>query len=223
MVDLENFDAEDLMEKAQTKFNENQNYIYGALVIIALVIGGVWWFTKSSEEKNIAANEAIWKSEFAFAKDSFNLAINGGVDANGYPQQGLSDVAKEYSGTDAGELAKYRMGIGYLNMGQYDAAIEHLEDVSFNDDMVGAIAKGALGDAYYEKGEVGKAISNYKDAVNHSNNTFTCPIYLKKLAYAQEDAGDKEKALESYQRIKDEFPNSSQAQDVDKHITRLSI
>lgn len=223
MVDLEKFDAEELVEKAQTKFNENQNYVYGALVIIGLIIGGVWWFTKSSEEKNMAADEAIWKSEFAFAKDSFNLAINGGVDANGYPQEGLAAIAEEYSGTSAGELAKYRMGIGYLNMGQFDAAIEQLEDVSFNDDLVGAIAKGALGDAYYEKGEVGKAISYYQDAVNHSKNNFTCPLYLKKLAFAQEDANDKDDALESYKRIKDEFPNSPQAQDAEKHITRLSI
>ena len=217
MVDIENLNTEELLEKAQNKFNENQNYVYGALAIIAVIIGAVWWFTKSNKEKNLAADEAIWKTEQAFAIDSFNVAING-KDGNA----GLASIASEYSGTNAGELAKYKMGVGYLNMGQFDAAIEQLEDVSFDDELVGAVAKGALGDAYYEKGNVDEAISNYKAAVKHSNNKLTTPIYLSKLASVQEDANYTEDAIESYTRIKDEFPASEQAKDAIKHIARLS-
>ncbi len=221
MADLENFDGQELLDKVQEKFEANKKYVYIALAAIVLIIGGFWWFRKSNAEQNMKANNEIWKPEFDFAKDSFNLAINGGINPQGYPTPGFANIANKYSGTDAGQIAQYSVGVGHLNMGNFDAAIEALEDVSFDDEILGAVAKGALGDAYYEKGLIDKAISSYKAAIDHSKNEFTAPIYLKKLASAQEDAGDTQDAVESYKRIKNDFPTSNEANGIEKNIARL--
>ena len=125
---------------------------------------------------------------------------------------------------DAGELSRYRMGVGYLNTGKFQEAINALEGVEFSDILVGAVAKGALGDAYFEIGQVDDAISNYKAAISHSDNDFTTPIYLKKMAIAYEKAGeaaDLKSALEAYQTIKDKYPTSAEARGVDKFIAKL--
>lgn len=221
MADLENFDGQELLDKVQEKYEANKNYVFIALAAIVLVIGGFWWYGKSKAEKSLEANSKVWKPEFNFAKDSFNLAINGGVDAAGYPTEGFASIADNYSGTDAGQIALYSEGVGYLNLGNYQAAVDALEDVSFDDVILGAVAKGALGDAYYELGKVDRAISAYKEAVNHSVNNFTTPVYLMKLASAQEDGEKYADALESYERIKKDFPTSKEANRIDKYIARL--
>lgn len=221
MADLENFDGQEIVDKVQEKFEANKKFFYIALAVIVIGGGAYWWFTKQSQEANLEADNLVWKPEFNFAKDSFALAINGAIDENGYPTTGFAAIADEYSGTNAGEIAKYSMGVGYLNMGDYDAAINSLKDVSFDDEVLGAVAKGALGDAYYEKGEADKAISAYKNAIDHSDNEFTAPIYLKKLASVQEDLNETDNAIASYERIKNDYPNSNEAFGIEKYIARL--
>jgi tetratricopeptide (TPR) repeat protein len=216
MADIENFDVQELSDKVQEKFEQNKNTIYIALGAVALLVAGFWWYNSSKETKSLEASSLIWKQEGNFGAGNYQAAIDGDQNNIGY-----AAIADEYSGTATGEIAAYKMGVGYLNLGQYDLAINALEGVNFSDELVGAVAKGALGDAYLESQNVDKAISNYKSAVSHSNNDFTAPIYLKKLALAQELAGDIDDAIASYERIKNDFPTSAEAQGIEKFINKL--
>lgn len=77
------------------------------------------------------------------AKDSlYNLALNGGEG-----KYGFLDIIDEYNGTKAANLANYSAGMAYLNMQKYQEAISHLEDFNSEDEILGALAKGGLGDA----------------------------------------------------------------------------
>ena len=216
MADIENFDVQDIMDRVQGKYEENKNYVFIALAAIILIIGGTWWYQNNKESQNLEANNLIWKQDQNFDTDNFETAINGTTNNVGYAY-----IADEYNGTPAGDIATYNMGVGYLNLGKYNEAIDALEDVDFEDIILGAIAKGATGDAYFELGKVDKAISNYKAAVSHSDNELTVPVYLKKLAIAQEEAGDMKDAIESYQRIKDDYSTAPEARDIEKFIARL--
>ena len=100
-------------------------------------------------------------------------------------------------------------------------AIEYLKDADLDDELAAATAKGATGDAYLEMGNYGEALSYYEDAVNHSENSLTAPIYLKKAALLHEDLGEFAKALEKYQRIKNDFPGSNEARTIDAYIARV--
>ncbi|MFQ3336709.1 MAG: tetratricopeptide (TPR) repeat protein [Flavobacteriales bacterium] len=216
MADIENFDVQDIMDRVQGKYEENKNYVFIALAAVILIIGGTWWYQNNKESQNLEANNLIWKQDQNFDTDNFETAINGTTNNVGYAY-----IADEYNGTSAGDIATYNMGVGYLNLGKYNEAIDALEDVDFEDIILGAIAKGATGDAYFELGKVDKAISNYKAAVSHSDNELTVPVYLKKLAIAQEAAGDMKDAIESYQRIKDDYSTAPEARDIEKFIARL--
>jgi tetratricopeptide (TPR) repeat protein len=216
MADIENFDVQDIMDRVQGKYEENKNYVFIALAAVILIIGGTWWYQNNKESQNLEANNLIWKQDQNFDTDNFETAINGTTNNVGYAY-----IADEYNGTPAGDIATYNMGVGYLNLGKYNEAIDALEDVDFEDIILGAIAKGATGDAYFELGKVDKAISNYKAAVSHSDNELTVPVYLKKLAIAQEAAGDMKDAIESYQRIKDDYSTAPEARDIEKFIARL--
>tara|TARA_B110000259_G_scaffold29142_1_gene31254 strand:- start:584 stop:1246 length:663 start_codon:yes stop_codon:yes gene_type:complete len=216
MADIENFDVQDIMDRVQGKYEENKNYVFIALAAIILIIGGTWWYQNNKESQNLEANNLIWKQDQNFDIDNFETAINGTTNNVGYAY-----IADEYNGTSAGDIATYNMGVGYLNLGKYNEAIDALENVDFEDIILGAIAKGATGDAYFELGKVDKAISNYKAAVSHSDNELTVPVYLKKLAIAQEAAGDMKDAIVSYQRIKDDYSTAPEARDIEKFIARL--
>ena len=71
-----------------------------------------------------------------------------------------------------------------------------------------------------ELGEVDKAISYYMSAVDHSANDLTTPVYLMKAGRAHEEVGDYADALELYNRIQAEFPQSNEGQVIEKFIAR---
>ena len=96
-----------------------------------------------------------------------------------------------------------------------------MKDFEADDEMVYPIAKGDIGDAYLELDDKENAIKYYLKAVNASKNDFTTPIYLMKAARVYEDMGNNEKALELYKKIDTEFHNSTEANSIEKYITRV--
>jgi len=216
MADIENFDVQEISDKIQDKFEQNKNTIYIVFGAIAVAIAAFWWYNNNKAQKSTEGSSVIWKQENNFGVNNFQVAIDGDQNNIGY-----ATIAEEYSGTPAGDIATYNMGVGYLNMGKFAEAIDALEGVSFDDELIGAIAKGALGDAYFETQQADKAISNYKAAVNHSTNDFTTPVYLKKLAIAQEEVGDIADAISTYEKIKKDFSTSAEAQGIEKFIAKL--
>ena len=209
-------DIEAAYDKTETWIDENKKSL-------ALIVGGVivlvgvyfLWKYGYQEPRNEEASSAMYKAEIWFQKDSFNLCINGRGDT-----LGMEAVVDEYGGTASGNLARYYLGVSYLRTGNFDGAIEALEDFDSDDMFLGAMSLGLLGDAHMEKGEAEEAIEYYLKAANKNPNKFTSPVYLKKAAFAEEDRGNKEEALKLYMQIKEQFPESSDAAQIDKYISR---
>lgn len=221
--DITSMEPEEILENVRDKFEENKNTIYIVLTILILVpLGYIGYKKYIKEPAEIEAVEEVNNPDLFsyFEKDSTNVAIYGKINSNP-PINGYANIAEEYSGTDAGNIARYQLGVSYLNDGKFAEAAQTLEGVSFEDDMLGSIAKGALGDAYLELGQADDALNNYQEAVDHSNNQFTVPIYLKKMALVYTNKGEKEKAIECYEKIKNEYPASNEAFGVEKYIANL--
>ena len=47
--------------------------------------------------------------------------------------------------------------------------------------------------------------------------------YLLKAGQVAEEMGDKDKAVSYYKKLKDQYPESAEASDVDKYITRIEF
>lgn len=206
----------DLTGKVQSYFKDNTKslaIIGGAIVLILGGYLGYLWFFKGPKEKK--AIEAMWKAEYYFEKDSFQRAIDGNA-----MHLGFKKLADKFSGTTGGNVASYCLGICYLNTGKYKEAINALEDCSFDDDIVSAIAIGAQGDAYRELNKVDDAIEKYKEAANRSENEFTTPLYLKKAALACEDKNKYKEAAEMYERIYNDYEHTTEGRDIEKYLAR---
>lgn len=199
------------------------NYVGGGLAVLIVAIVYFKMFYLPEQEKE-AANE-IYLAENLFEKDSFNLALKGGVmvmTPDGQKQMmGFEQIAENYSLTKTGKLANYYAGICYLRTGKYEQAIEFLKKYEGDDEIVSSIAIGAIGDANMELNRIEEAIKYYLKAAENSNNTFTTPYYLKKAGFAYETGGNYQKAVDMYERVSKEFSSSEDARDISREIARV--
>ena len=198
--------------------NKNQTVIIGVLsAVLVLVIGYVGVKQYYLPEQDAKAQVAIFEAQALFEKDSFNLALNGNAEIEGF-----NDIISDYGMTRTGNLAHYYAGICNLKMGNYDEAISQLDKFDADDMVLGAMALGTKGDAYAEKGDLSKAISQYEKAASYNDNEFTAPMFLLKAALAKDVNGNSEAALKDLKALKKAYPKfDATAKTVDKHIARL--
>lgn len=203
--------------------SKNQNYILGIIGVVAIAVLGYLAYNQfvQKPKETSAANEMYYPQQYfdqalaaTTAKDSlFTLALEG---AEG--KYGFLDIIEEYNGTKAANLANYSAGMSYLNMNKYEDAIIYLEDFKSDDDILGALAKGGLGDAFMQLNQPADALGYYEAAAAHSNNGYTTPKFLHKAGVTALEMGENSKALDYFQRIKDEFKDSDAARNIEAFI-----
>jgi len=211
--------VENALSKTERYIEENQKSLTIIVIAIIIIVGGYLGYKRFvMAPKENEAKSQMWMAERYFARDSFNLALNG--DGN---YLGFLDIIDEYGITKSANLASYYSGISYLHLGQYENAIEYLKQFESDDKIVAPIAYGAIGDAHMELGNADDALLFYNKAVNASENEFTTPIYLMKVAFAQKQNADYNDALETYKTIKKEYPNTAEGRQADKYIAEVKV
>lgn len=207
------------LENIQNAYELNKKRINTAVAVVVIAVVGFFAYQKlykaPQEEK---AASAMSFAQRYFEADSVSKALNGDGQHAGFLK-----VTKKYSGTKASNLAHYYAGICYLKMGQPQEAIKQLEDFNGKNTMVGYMAFGALGDAYMDAGNTKKGIDAYVKAAGNKEDFVLTPLYLQRLGLAYEMENKPEDAKKAYTRIRDEFPQSMQARDIDKNLARLGV
>jgi len=210
-------DVENALTRTEQYIEENQKSLMIIVAAIIVIVGGYLGYQRflvAPQEKEASAQ--MFMAERYFEQDSFRLALNG--DGMNY---GFLDIIDEYSITKSANLASYYAGISYLNLGEYEEAIDYLKDFDSTDEMVGPVSIGAMGDAHAELGEYDKALSMYKKAASKASNEFLSPIYLMKAGILYEQNGEYDKALEVYQEIEKEYKESREGRQIEKYIARV--
>lgn len=210
---------EETLTKSEKYVEENQNGLLMIVAAIIVVVGGYFAYQNLyMAPKEAEATVAIYKAEQLFEKDSYNEALNGDEINN---VTGFLDIINEYGGTQTANLAHYYAGICYLRTGDYESAITYLDDFKSEDKVVSSVAQGAIGDAFLEQGDQANAMDYYLKAANTNPNDFITPVYLNKAALLASKMGDNDKAIGYYETIKEDYPNTREAQAAEKNIARL--
>lgn len=212
----EGFNLERLIEE------KKQPLMIGGGVVLAVVALSLFVFIKWLPERNLAAQKEMRFAEMAFAKDSFEVALNGRATPGTTPFKGFSQIAKDYSFTKAATLANYYAGVCALNLKQYDQAISYLNSGKVDDPIIGAVRLSALGDASAELGKMDDAISYYEKAAAFSTNDQFTPYFLLKAGLANEKQGKVADAKKLFEKIRDNYPNSDEGRDIEKYLARVT-
>ncbi|WP_025741455.1 tetratricopeptide repeat protein [Aquimarina pacifica] len=202
----------------------NQKYILGGVAVIAVVILGYLAFQKfiQAPKEQEAANEMFRAQQYfenavngnSAVRDSlYTLALNGGDG-----KYGFLEIIENYGGTKAANLANYYAGFSYLNTNKYQQAIDYLDDFKSDDEMLGPLALGGIGDAFSQLGQVDEALGYYEKASKAKVNDFTTPKFLLKAAIIAISLKKSDIAVTYLERIKNEFPKSVEANQVDVHL-----
>jgi len=221
-IDLEKI----LGESGYEYYLENKSKVHfsvGGIAIIIIAILGyqlVWqnMIVLPKEKKSI---EQLWQAESnAFDLQNWETAING--DSLGL-FTGFNSVTKDFAGYSGGEIAKYDLGISYLNNKEYENAITTLKEISIEDELIGTIALGAIGDAYIQLGSVSDAFSYYEKAYTRRDNEMTSPIYIMKAALCLEIEKKYDEAIELYNKLVVKYPNSTLSIKAEKYMESLKL
>ncbi|HQW71267.1 MAG: tetratricopeptide repeat protein [Saprospiraceae bacterium] len=211
---------ENKYNSVRSMIDKNKNLIIGILAAFVLLVGGYFIYKNFFvKPKNDLAVDQMFQAQFMFDKDSFQMALNNpGVGGSGFLK-----IIDNYGNTETGNLAKYYAGICYLNLNDYDKAIKYLEDYNPSGDVTPAMTYAGLGDAYSEKKNDDKALSNYQKAASSADNDVTGPYTLKKLGMFQEKMGKWSDAEKSYKKILDDYAQTPEAPAIEVFYERAKL
>lgn len=211
---------DDPLLQMQSFWMKYQKLLMIGLIAIVVIVGG-WYFyeTQVVQPKEEQALNAIYKAQENFAMDSINAALNG----NGQ-DKGFLYIINNYGSTKPGKLSKYYAGICYLKLQDFNKAVEYLSGYQTKALQIQMLAYGSLADAYSELGKNDEAIANYKKAAaTFPSDELNSSEYLFRAGLKLETLGKTKEALDIYKELKDKFPKTNRAYEVDKYIYRLSI
>jgi tetratricopeptide (TPR) repeat protein len=211
--------VEEALSKSEQFIERNQNILIGVVLAIILIVGGYIAYSRFILEprEQEARAEMFWAERY-FEQDSLRLALEGGGG-----NLGFLDIISDYRMTQSANLARYYAGISLLNLGEYEDAITHLKKFRKRDQMLGAMAYGAIGDAYMQLNDMNNAVKNYRRAAEHKPNQLTTPAFLLKLGMTYEIMGRHDDAIDAYTTIENEYPNTAEGRNIERYIARARM
>ena len=209
--------TEEMLSKSEALIIKYKNTIIAAIAAIVIIMAGTMLYnTYVAEPAEKEAAEAMFMAENMFAAQRFEAALNGDEINLGFKQ-----IADEYSGTKAGNLANAYAGMSLAQLAQYDEAIDYLKKFDGDDQMVAPAAYGTLGNCYAQTGDADAAIKYFKKAAEMADNNTISPYYLLQAGIVYEQTGKPAKALKLYEQIQSEYANSPAAANIEKYIGRV--
>ncbi|MDX5442265.1 MAG: tetratricopeptide repeat protein [Hymenobacteraceae bacterium] len=216
---IENPDAiADRLSQSEEFVRKNRGILIGVFAAIAILIVGGFLYYNWRTSQNQEAQVAMFPAVAYFEADSLNKALNGDGQ-----NEGLIAIADDYSGTKAGNLANFYAGVAYLKQGQFQKAIEYLDEFESDDLVLQSRAYSLIGDANMELGNKEQAADMYLKAANHKANAFFSPQYLMKAGIAYESMNKYSEAAEAYDKIITNYAASSEITDAKKYKARAEM
>tara|TARA_B100000575_G_scaffold259781_1_gene232264 strand:+ start:24078 stop:24836 length:759 start_codon:yes stop_codon:yes gene_type:complete len=233
VLDKENLESTtaEVFESLDTGASKTENFVskYQALIISGVIIITTVVFSYMAYNKFILEpKKEDATTELNQAQYYFNLALNNedskGLFVNaingGGGKFGFLDIIENYDNTPSSNLAVFSVGMSYLNLNKYDKVIEYLKDFESQDILLSSIAQGVLGDAYLQLGDQKSALESYEKATSLNSNNFTTPKYLYKAGLLSISLGKNKAASQYFKKIKNDFPDSKEAEFIDIQIAK---
>jgi len=210
----------EIFSKSEKFIETYKNHIIIAVAAIILIVAAIigirqYYFIPKDNEAQIA----IFPGENYLANQQWELALNG----DGKDYIGFLGIIEDYGITKTANLATAYAGICYYHLNKPEDALIYLKKYKANDKIIAPVIHGLMGDCYVDLGQVAEGVKCFNKAASDADSEILSPIYLKKVGIAYESISDFSNAQKAYQSIKDKYPNSQEASDIDKFIERAKL
>lgn len=205
-----------LYAQALLLYEDHRQLVYGlgvgVLALILAVPGYMYYQQRQAQQ----ASELMGEILPAYEQGNYEQALNGTAQ-----QAGLLTIADEYGNTDPGNLASFYAANALYEQGEYDRALQYFQQFEKGNDFIAASAYAAEGAIYETRGNMETAAQRFEQAAEQYPNKLSAPRYLIEAGKAYEEAGQYGAAERVYQRVKDEYPDTEQAEEVDRYLARV--
>jgi tetratricopeptide (TPR) repeat protein len=189
--------------------------IIGALVVVFLV----FWRIRTRNREIEAFNSFYRASEMLMsAEDPSSKGYQEAIDK-------FERIQREYSGTDASQLAQLHLGQGLLNLKQYEKAVETYRtflDSGPREGLYRLLALQNLGYAYEGQGDYQRALDSFQTLVA-KGQSFLQPWGYLNMGRCYEKLDKREEALKTYRIFLEKFPDSAMAPTIRGKIKTLEV
>lgn len=204
----------DSLLTAQTFYEENKNRIIysaiGALVVVLIIMSG----SSMMESTEMEATTLLGKAQVEFDQFNYNKS-----------RDFLNTLKENYSGTNAAEQGIFLLANLNFNEQRFEEARllyeEFTESYDGNDLLLSSGFAGIAACLETEKNYL-EAAENYKKAYNAAGELIQAAEYLYFAGINFQAAGNPESATEMFQKVIDEFPDSSKKYDAQTQMILLA-
>ena len=199
-------------EQIKEQFKSNKNLRLGTITVGGLLVVILGFF---------AYRQFVHKPASVKSQDSYWRGLNHAkVDSTDLALDAIRPAVKKYSGKVGGENAQFILARLLMEKGEFQNALNELEDVDVADTYLSILKVGLQADCQSQLKDYEAAANSYMSAADMSPNDWTTPMYLMKAGLCAEEIKNFEKATECYQRVKDDYSSYGQTHQVDKYIAR---
>ena len=176
----------------------------GLVAVVGLIIG---YFIYSAQQEEEAQN-LMGIAERYYSEGDLEKALYG--DEEDF-SVGFSQIAKNYPNTKPGNLANYYAGVVEFELGNYDSALNYLNNFNPPDGILGVAPVTFHAVLLMELERFEEAAGKFEEAANRDKNEVTTPENYLRAAEAYLDAENNDKAEEMISVITEEYQTSQYA------------
>lgn len=201
-------------------FDAYKNQVYIGAAAIIILIAAIVYYGNQSKTAEIEASAALAKAEKVYQSGNYQSVIDGSSAGGGLT---LAEVADNYSGSEAGEVARVYLANSYFYTGDYENALDNYEDYSGSIPLYKATAAAGIASCYEAMGETEKAAKKYKDAAfTYADNAMNSQYLLNaSVNYIKVNENDEAESLLT--KLKEEYPTSPEAREADRYLAEIQL
>jgi tetratricopeptide (TPR) repeat protein len=204
--------------KALEFYDKYKRYIAWGIAGIALVVIAIVIYTNNRRNADQRAATALGQIIQIYDRGDYRLALNG------IPEQnvvGLQRIVDNYGGTASGELATFYAANCYFYLGDYDKALKYYKEFDAPGKILESAAKAGIAGCYEAKKDFRTAAEYFLKAVAVDPHGTRAAEYMLNAALDYKQAGEKEKAIELFRKLKHDYPRAREARRVDFYLGEL--
>jgi len=201
--------------RLQELFYTYRSVAYAGAVGIVVLTAGILGYSYLQDVREGQAEDALGEIISAYEAGEYEIALNG---TEIIP--GLMEIIEDYGSTGAGNMARFYAADAQFRMGEFDEALVLFQDFEGDEDLLGASALAGAADVLEIKGEYAEAGDLFEQAARTVDNDLISPGYWMEAGRAYEKAREFDEAIDAYETIQEDYPESLEALDIEFYLSR---